>query len=86
MAPGKFTPSRLLSGLIQIRHYSAPAERSIPTAKQQYVPTSGSYPKGFLAGSAHAGVKASNTKYDDVALVVSETPCTVATVVTRNIF
>ncbi len=68
------------------RYYSAPAERSIPPAKQKYVPTSGTYPKGFLAGSAHAGVKASNTKYDDVALVVSEKPCPAKAVFTRNLF
>ncbi|KAK3053951.1 Arginine biosynthesis bifunctional protein ArgJ, mitochondrial [Extremus antarcticus] len=86
MAPGRVTTGRLLSAFTQIRHYSAPAERSIPAAKQKYVPTSGTYPKGFLAGSAHAGVKASNTKYDDIALVVSETPCPAAAVITRNVF
>ena len=77
---------RLLSALSQTRSYSAPADRSIPAAKQKYVPTSGTYPKGFLAGSAFAGVKASNTKYDDMALVVSEKPCPAACVVTKNIF
>ena len=70
----------------QIRSYSAPAEKSIPQAKQKYVPTTGTYPKGFLAGSAHAGVKASNTKYNDIALVVSSQPCPASAVFTRNIF
>lgn len=77
---------RVFPSAIQARCYSAPGDRSIPAAKQKYVPTSGTYPKGFLAGSSHAGVKASNTKYDDVALVVSETPCTAAAVFTRNLF
>lgn len=70
----------------QLRFYSAPSERSIPVAKQKYVPTSGTYPKGFLAGSSHAGVKPSNTKHDDIALVVSEKPCNGTAVFTRNIF
>lgn len=70
----------------QFRTYSAPADRSIPKSKLKYVPTTGSYPKGFLAGSSHAGVKASNTKYDDIALVVSEKPCAASAVFTRNIF
>nr|POE56587.1 arginine biosynthesis bifunctional protein argj, mitochondrial [Quercus suber] len=70
----------------QARTYSASADRSIPAAKQKYVPTSGTYPKGFLVGSAHAGVKASNTKYDDIAMVISEQPCVAGAVFTRNVF
>ena len=70
----------------QLRQYSAPADRSIPAAKQKYIPSDGTYPKGFLAGTAHAGVKPSNTRYDDIALVVSEQPCAAAAVFTRNIF
>jgi glutamate N-acetyltransferase/amino-acid N-acetyltransferase len=70
----------------QIRFYSAPGDRAIPAAKQKYIPTEGTYPKGFLVGSAHAGVKASNTKYDDLALVVSEKPANAAAVFTKNIF
>nr|POE78519.1 arginine biosynthesis bifunctional protein argj, mitochondrial [Quercus suber] len=70
----------------QARSYSAPADRSIPAAKQKYVPSSGTYPKGFLAGSAHAGVKASNTKYDDIAMIVSEQPCAAGAVFTQNVF
>ncbi|KAF2764359.1 arginine biosynthesis protein ArgJ [Teratosphaeria nubilosa] len=72
--------------LQQIRHYSAPGDRSIPAAKQKYVPTSGTYPKGFQAGTAHAGVKASNTKYDDITMVVSDRPAAAAAVFTRNVF
>jgi glutamate N-acetyltransferase/amino-acid N-acetyltransferase len=77
---------RLFSAAFQVRTYSAPADRSIPVAKQKYIPTEGTYPKGFLAGAAHAGVKTSNISYDDIALVVSEQPCNAAAVFTRNKF
>ncbi|EON66615.1 arginine biosynthesis ArgJ 1, mitochondrial [Coniosporium apollinis CBS 100218] len=70
----------------QIRRYSAPGEGAIPPAKQRYVPTSGTYPKGFLASSAHVGVKPSNTRFDDLALLASETPCSGAAVFTQNKF
>ena len=86
MALHKPAMKRLFSAAFQFRSYSAPAERSIPAAKQKYVPASGTYPKGFLAGSAHAGVKPSNTKHDDIALVVSEQPCPATAVFTRNLF
>ncbi|KAF2841481.1 Arginine biosynthesis bifunctional protein ArgJ 1 beta chain [Patellaria atrata CBS 101060] len=70
-----------------MRRYSAPSDNTVPPAKLKYVPTSGTYPKGFLASSAHVGVKASNTKYDDLALVVSTTPnCSGAAVFTKNKF
>lgn len=39
-----------------------------------------------MAGSAFAGVKASNTSYEDMALVVSEEPCPAAAVFTQNVF
>ncbi|GAB7362167.1 hypothetical protein MBLNU230_g2193t1 [Neophaeotheca triangularis] len=86
MATKTMATRRLFSGAFQIRCYSAPAEKSIPPAKQKYVPTSGTYPKGFVAGSAFAGVKPSNTKYDDLAVVASETPASAALVTTRNVF
>lgn len=86
MALQNSSVKRLFSAAFQLRSYSAPAERSIPQAKQKYIPTSGTYPKGFLAGSAHAGVKASNTKYDDLALIASETPCVGTAVFTQNVF
>ncbi|RDI79778.1 hypothetical protein Vi05172_g10114 [Venturia inaequalis] len=70
----------------QVRYYSAPGEGTIPPAKAKYVPSSGTYPKGFLAASAHVGVKASNTRFDDLALVASETPCAGAAVFTKNKF
>jgi glutamate N-acetyltransferase/amino-acid N-acetyltransferase len=77
---------RLRAVGVQARGYSAPAYRSVPPNKQRFVPVSGTYPKGFLVGSTFAGVKPSNTKYDDVAVVVSEKPCRAAAVFTQNIF
>lgn len=70
----------------QIRHYAAPGEGTVPPAKKKYVPTSGTYPLGFKAGSAHVGVKASNTRFDDLALIASDTPCAAAAVFTTNKF
>lgn len=73
-----------MSGL---RYYSVPpGQGTIPPSKQQYVPTTGTYPQGFLAASQFVGVKASNTKFDDLALVVSEQPCSGAAVFTKNKF
>lgn len=69
-----------------VRAYSAPADRAIPHAKQRFVPTSGSYPKGFQVGSAHAGIKVSNTKYVDLALIASNELCNAAGVFTTNAF
>jgi glutamate N-acetyltransferase / amino-acid N-acetyltransferase len=69
-----------------MRHYSAPGEGTIPPNKLKYVPTSGTYPKGFLCASTHVGVKPSNTRFDDLALVASEIPCAAAATFTRNKF
>jgi glutamate N-acetyltransferase/amino-acid N-acetyltransferase len=70
----------------QVRHYSAPLDNSIPAAKQKYVPTSGTYPKGFLVSGTHVGVKPSNTKFPDLAFIASEQPCSAAAVFTKNKF
>ena len=70
----------------QVRYYAAPGQRTIPPTKQKYVPTSGTYPQGFLAASAHVGVKPSNTTLDDLVLVASEQPCSGAAVFTKNKF
>lgn len=72
--------------LFQTRLYSAPVDGAIPAAKQKYVPTSGTYPKGFLVSGTHVGVKASNTRFPDLALLTSETPASAAAVFTQNIF
>lgn len=75
-----------LSAWKQMRHYSAPVDGSIPPAKQKYVPTTGTYPKGFLVSGTHVGVKASNTRFPDLALLTSERPASAAAVFTQNIF
>jgi glutamate N-acetyltransferase/amino-acid N-acetyltransferase len=87
MALRRSTSKRAMSALqSQIRHYSAPGEGGIPPAKRKYVPTSGTYPRGFLAASQYVGVKASNDKFDDLTLVASERPCSAAAVFTKNKF
>jgi len=68
------------------RRYSAPTDHTVPPAKQKYIPQSGTYPKGFVVGSTHVGVKASNTRYDDLALIASKEPCPAAAVFTQNAF
>jgi len=70
----------------QCRHYSAPTDGSIPAAKAKYVPSEGTYPKGFVVGSAHAGVKPSNTRFNDLALFASKSLCNAAGVFTVNAF
>lgn len=78
--------SHCVASSIQQRRYAARPNRVFPVEKQKYIPSSGEYPKGFLAGSAHAGVKPANKTHDDVALVVSEQPCAAAALFTRNLF
>ncbi|KAL4792338.1 arginine biosynthesis protein ArgJ [Aspergillus venezuelensis] len=70
----------------QVRCYSAPVDAAIPAAKRKYIPTSGTYPKGFSVSGTHVGVKASNTKFPDLALITSDTPCSAAAVFTTNKF
>lgn len=70
----------------QVRTYAAPGEGTVPASKKKYIPTSGTYPLGFSAGSAHVGVKPSNTRFDDLALIASESPCSGAAVFTTNKF
>ncbi|KAL8927947.1 MAG: hypothetical protein Q9208_002022 [Pyrenodesmia sp. 3 TL-2023] len=69
-----------------IRNYSAPVTGAIPVAKQKYVPSSGTYPRGFLATGIHVGVKPTNTQFPDLALLASEIPCSGAAVFTKNKF
>ena len=70
----------------QTRSYSAPNEKSIPRAKLKYVPDSGTYPKGFYAGSTHVGIKPGNTKFDDLMILSSNKSCSAAAVFTQNKF
>ncbi|KAI9679095.1 MAG: hypothetical protein M1829_001765 [Trizodia sp. TS-e1964] len=68
------------------RAYSALLDGAIPQHKIKYVPKSGTYPRGFLASGTHVGVKLSNTKALDLALIISEPPCAAAAVFTKNKF
>ena len=65
---------------------NAPYQGKYPNAKwERFVPTSGTYPKGFRASGVHVGVKPS-TKPDtpDLALIVSEKPCSAGAVFTKH--
>src|SRR5579862_6790548 len=68
------------------RTFSAPTASTIPPSKQKYVPTTGTYPLGFLASGTHVGIKPSNTRTPDLALIASTTPCAAAAVFTQNKF
>ncbi|OAQ96960.1 hypothetical protein LLEC1_06770 [Akanthomyces lecanii] len=59
---------------------------AIPPAKAKYVPSSGTYPKGFQASGVFVGVKPGNTSKPDLALVTSDRPCAAAAVFTKNKF
>ena len=76
-----FTASKILK-----RWYSAVPDSTIPTSKRRFVPTSGTYPQGFQVSGTHVGIKASNTSFPDLALIVSDRPCTAAAVFTQNKF
>ncbi|KAJ9603358.1 glutamate N-acetyltransferase [Cladophialophora chaetospira] len=69
-----------------VRHYSAPLDSSIPASKVKYVPTSGTYPKGFLVSGTHVGVKPANKSHPDLALIASDRPAFGAAVFTTNKF
>ncbi|KAL1967650.1 hypothetical protein VTN77DRAFT_2907 [Rasamsonia byssochlamydoides] len=69
-----------------IRLYSVLHDGTIPESKRKYIPSSGTYPKGFRVSGTHVGVKASNTKSPDLALISSEVPCSAAAVFTTNKF
>ncbi|OAG34147.1 hypothetical protein AYO21_11705 [Fonsecaea monophora] len=69
-----------------VRHYSAPVDASIPASKVKYVPTSGTYPKGFRVSGTHVGVKPANKSHPDLALIASDRPAYGAAVFTTNKF
>lgn len=68
------------------RAYSSGLNGALPASKAQYVPTSGTYPKGFAVAGVFAGVKPGNTSKLDLALVTSDRPCAAAAVFTKNKF
>ncbi len=70
---------------VTVRFYSAPVG-SIPAAKKKYVPTKGTYPKGFRASGTIVGVKPGNVTKPDLAFVASDELCAAAAVFTKNKF
>lgn len=70
----------------QVRLYNVLHDTSIPDQKRKHIPSSGTYPKGFRVSGTHVGVKASNTKFPDLALISSDEPCNAAAVFTTNKF
>lgn len=68
------------------RAYSTTLGSTIPAAKAKYVPTTGTYPKGFSASGVFCGVKPGNTSKPDIALVTSDRDCSAAAVFTKNKF
>ncbi|KUJ09396.1 Arginine biosynthesis bifunctional protein ArgJ beta chain [Mollisia scopiformis] len=53
---------------------------------QEFVPTSGTYPKGFQVGSINVGIKPASKSQPDLVLVASEKPSNGAAVFTKNEF
>lgn len=58
----------------------------IPASKIKYIPTTGTYPKGFIASGVFVGVKPGNTSKPDLAIISSDRPCAAAGVFTKNKF
>ena len=69
----------------QFRHFSSFID-SVPSPKKKFIPSSGSYPKGFSASGIYVGIKPTNTHLPDLALVSSEKSCSAAAVFTQNKF
>lgn len=84
--PLTLSKAQLAAQVKQVRNYSAPTNGSIPAAKKKYVPTSGTYPKGFSVSGVIVGVKPNNTTKPDLAFVTSDRPCAAAAVFTKNKF
>ncbi len=75
-----------LRAAVPRRPYSAPVGGSVPAAKRKYVPTGGTYPRGFRVSGTVVGVKPGNTTRPDLALIASDVPCAAAAVFTKNKF
>jgi glutamate N-acetyltransferase / amino-acid N-acetyltransferase len=75
-----------LNGQLARRLYSNSSGFTIPAKKQQYVPKTGTYPKGFKVSGTVVGVKPSNTTKPDLAFITSDRPCAAAAVFTKNKF
>lgn len=83
--------------LARVQRFSVPVGRSLLTNKfstsalrstsdkWRFVPTEGTYPRGFKVGGYYSGVKKDASALD-LAAIVSETPATASAVFTTNIF
>lgn len=78
--------TRRLPAKLGRRTYSASASGAVPAAKKKYVPTSGTYPRGFQVSGTVVGVKPGNTTKPDLAFITSDRPCAAAAVFTKNKF
>ncbi|KAJ2354513.1 glutamate N-acetyltransferase [Coemansia sp. RSA 2618] len=58
--------------------------KQFPSAKQRFIPASGTYPQGFFAGGSHCGVKKNGNP--DLAVLMSDRPATASAVFTTNQF
>jgi glutamate N-acetyltransferase/amino-acid N-acetyltransferase len=76
-------PNHFKSTMLRIakRFYGS---MEIPKSKLKYIPTSGTYPKGFQVGSVASHVKKNGTP--DLALIYSSKACNAAGVFTTNKF
>lgn len=74
---------------VQIRRFSKFdlfGNSPIPANKRRFVPSSGTYPKGFVVGSINVGINEAVRSRPDLILVASEIPSCGAAVFTRNEF
>jgi glutamate N-acetyltransferase/amino-acid N-acetyltransferase len=78
--------TRFVSKLPLRAYYSTSAKyANLSARKQSFIPTSGTYPAGFNATGIHCGVK-KKAEVKDLALVLSDRPCSAAAVFTTNAF
>lgn len=82
----QFTAATVKIARGRVYFCSTALDTEIPESKRKYVPKSGTYPRGFVVAGSHVGVKASNTRFPDLALICSEKPCSAAAVFTTNKF
>ncbi|KAF9438738.1 hypothetical protein BGZ76_005257 [Entomortierella beljakovae] len=67
------------------RYSTKPPPTTLSASKQKLIPTSGTYPRGFLVSGISSSVKKSGAK--DLALITSPVhPCSAAAVFTKNVF
>ncbi|CDK28925.1 unnamed protein product [Kuraishia capsulata CBS 1993] len=65
-----------------LKRFFSSSTAKMAADKSRFVPTSGSYPKGFNVGALASGVKKNSTL--DLALLLSEKPASAAAVFTTN--